>query len=62
MKTADDRPRQRCDTRALADAPPVDGNLVARTRAAIDAGRYGLDPDAIAAAMIEADLSPTSTR
>lgn len=39
----------------LAKAPPVDAARVAALKAAIDAGTYRIDPDAIAAAMLKLD-------
>ncbi len=39
--------------RELAAAPPVDTARVAALRAAIEAGSYRVDPEKIAAAMIE---------
>jgi negative regulator of flagellin synthesis FlgM len=39
----------------LAKAPPVDAARVAALKAAIDAGSYRVDPDAIAAAMLRLD-------
>ena len=40
-----------------ADAPPIDASRVATLRAAIADGSYVVDPHAIAARMIEGDLS-----
>jgi negative regulator of flagellin synthesis FlgM len=41
-----------------AAGPPVDAEKVAAIRAAIAEGRYPIDPQAIAAKMIELDLPP----
>ena len=42
--------------RALASSPPVDLGKVERIRAAIAANAYPVDPQAIAAKMIDLDL------
>lgn len=41
--------------KTLAGAPPVDAARVASLRAAITAGRYSIDPQAIAAKMLFLD-------
>lgn len=44
--------------RELAAAPPVDAAKVERLRAAIAAGNYRADPDAIASAMMAGETIP----
>jgi flagellar biosynthesis anti-sigma factor FlgM len=44
--------------RIAAQGVPVDGSRVAAIRAGIADGSYSVDPDAIAAKMIEIDLPP----
>lgn len=39
-----------------SSGPPVDGDKVSAIRAAIEAGRYAIDPARIAERMIESDL------
>ena len=43
---------------SIGGTVPVDQAAVARLRRKIDAGRYPIDPDAIAAAMVDGDLPP----
>lgn len=45
-------------TRLTQDGAPVDASKVAAIRAAIAAGNYPVDPEAIAQKMIELDLGP----
>ena len=47
----------RAKNELAAGTPPVDGGRVAELRVAIAEGRYTVDPQAIAARMIETDLS-----
>ncbi len=48
--------------RPLGDAAPIDRAAIARLRLALAAGTYRVDPDAVAAAMIAADLPPAKTQ